>query len=309
MKPSCLVSLLAVAACASMGCATNRYAAPVGDFRDRAQATIGVLSEFYDSRNDYELQVYLNSVAANSQTKLVEVSAQGVHTPLGKPVFSPAGIKARLDALDLIGAYANRLADLASSTAPAKFHDTADLLGTNLSSLDQTFKTLGGKKDPTANAYIMPITDLIGAIGQTILEHKRDVMIKEAVDKAEGPINKILEIVKSDLDNIFSLASSTGESDNLSDLVKAYNSDAPNISFDQRQARLKQIEAAVKGRSVAAASVPSSLVTSLAEAHHALVRLARSSRKPQDFAAFNDALAAWTSRIQSAAAQLKILVM
>ncbi len=291
------------------GCAANRYAAPIGKFRDRTHSTIGVLGEFYDSRNDYELDLYLNSVASDKTQKLQGTDASGQATPLGKPAFSSAAVKARLDALDLVGVYANRLAELAGSPAPARFDDAAALLGTNLASLDTTFKTLAGEKDPTANQFVGPIGNLIGIIGQKLLERKRDQFITEAVHEATPEVRVILNQVKNDMDKIFAPLTEAGEAERLSDLVRAYNTDVGQLSFEQRQDRMKQIKAARKSRSVAMASVPSSLVTHMMEAHEAVVRLAEAkSRKVQDFSAFNDALDMWTTQIQRAAAQIKALI-
>src|SRR2546427_11689315 len=116
------------------GCAANRYQAPVSTFRDKTQQTISVLSDFYSSRNSYEIDLYLQGVAADSALPVQRVDAKGIPTPLGKPLFSPASIKARLDALNLVGAYAGRLYDLANTDAPSKFQRAETLLGQNLSS-------------------------------------------------------------------------------------------------------------------------------------------------------------------------------
>lgn len=139
--------MLACSAVAS-GCAANRYEAPVTTFRDKTQQTIGVLADFYSSRSSSEIDVYLNSAAADPSQRVEMVNDQGVPTPLGKPTFSPESIKARLDALNLIGIFANRLCNLANTTAPADFQPAATSLGTNLGSLDKTFRRLEGAKEP-----------------------------------------------------------------------------------------------------------------------------------------------------------------
>ena len=164
-------AFIAFVTCASLaGCAVNRYQAPVTTFRAQTQQTIGVLSDFYSSRNSYEIDAYLQVVAADSKLAVLETDADGKPTPLGRPVFTPASIKARLDALNLIGIYADRLYDVANSTAPTDFQNAATVLGDNLGSLEKTFKTLEGASDPTANKYVGPISTLIGTIGQMFLE-------------------------------------------------------------------------------------------------------------------------------------------
>src|SRR5688572_11829095 len=120
---------LCVAVLAASSCAINRYKVPVGDFRDKTIKSTSVLADFYATRNQYEVDLYLNEVAVDPKLELLAKNPDGTPTPFGKPVFSPESLKARLDALDLVGAYANRLADLAGSDAPAKFKDAATLLG------------------------------------------------------------------------------------------------------------------------------------------------------------------------------------
>lgn len=113
-----LFSLICAPVVIMSGCVANRYEAPAASFRDKTQQTVNILSSYYASRNSYEVHLYLQSVAADSQLPLETTDRNGAPTPLGKPVFSPASIKARLDALSLVGVYANRLYDLANSSAP-----------------------------------------------------------------------------------------------------------------------------------------------------------------------------------------------
>src|ERR1700743_53523 len=163
------------------GCTANRYAAPMGTFRSQTQQTIGVLSDFYASRNSYEIAAYLQSAAANKDLEIGEKDNQGRPTPLGAPVFSPASIKARMDALNLIGIYASKLYDLANPDKTASFSTAATTLGNNISSLSDTFEKLGHTSDPTAKNYIGLVSGLVGTIGQMFLDRKRDELITEAI--------------------------------------------------------------------------------------------------------------------------------
>jgi hypothetical protein len=290
------------------GCATNRYRVPVGSFRDDAQRTIGTLRDFYQSRNSYEVDLYLDGVAADSEQEVLTSDAAGQQTPLGKATFSPLGIAARLNALDLVGAYAGRLAALASSDAPSKFKDAASLLGTNLSSLDKTFQRLSGEADPTASKFISPIANIIGAVGEMVLEQKRDALIAAGIQKGEGPVNEVLGLVRDDMDTVFNLQVRTGEAERFATLVTAYNKDRSQLSYEQRKARLEEIKVAQRAKVAVGDAVPSALVTSMMDAHTALVELARSPRRPANFADFNDALALWASRVEYLAGQLRTLI-
>lgn len=292
------------------GCAVNRYQAPVSAFRDRTQQTIGVLGDFYSSRNSYEIDAYLQVVAADSKLEVLETDAQGQPTPLGRPVFSPASIKARLDALNLVGIYASRLYDLANTAAPASFQTSATALGDNLGSLDKTFQKLQGATDPTANKYIGPISGLIGAIGQMFLEHARDQLIKKAIADGAPQVDSILAQMRDDMDNIFSKEVVTGAKERLAILAHAYNVERSQLTFEQRTARLLEIKAATAEAAASVGSAPSNVVSSMMSAHKALVEAAASSDKarPMNLAALNSALEAWTTQIQSLAAQVKLLI-
>ena len=292
------------------GCATNRYQAPITSFQATAQQTVNVLSAFYASRNSYEIDAYLQTLAADPTLPVQTIDAQGAPTPLGKPVFSPLAIKARLDALNLVGVYASRLSDLVNSDAPAQFQSASTLLGQNFSSLDTTFQKIARTADPTAQKYAGPITSLIGTIGQMYLERKREELVAKAIKDGAPQVDTILSLVRDDMDTIFSLEVTTGASEKLAVMSVAYNNERANLSYEQRLTRLMQIKAASTEAAASVGSAPSGVVTSMLAAHHALVQLANSPPKTRitNLAQLNSALVQWTNQIQSVAAQVKILV-
>jgi hypothetical protein len=302
---TCTASILLFAC----GCAVNRYSMPVTTFRDKTQQTVGVLGDFYSSRNSYEVDLYLQTVASDNTLAVATVDGTGNPTPLGKPTFSPASIKARLDALNLVGAYATKLYDLASTDAPTKFQSAATSLGTNLSSLDMTFQSFG-VSDPTAGKYIGPITSLLGAFGKMFLEHKRDELITAAVNDGAGPVETILSLIRDDMDKIFSLQVVTGANERMATLIIAYNADRPRLTYEQRVTRLADIKAAAAEAAASVGAAPSAVVTSMMAAHKALIEAATSSakNKPKNFAAFSTALDQWATQIQSLSAQVKLLI-
>ena len=306
------MNILVALWCAAIlsGCAANRYAAPVNTFRDKTQQTIGVLSDFYSSRNSYEIDTYLHGVAADNKLEVLGTDAEGQPTPLGRPVFSPASIKARLDALNLIGIYAGRLYDLADTKAPGDFQTAATTLGANLGSLDKTFQKLEGASDPTANAYVGPISSLLGTIGQMYLEHQRDQMLQKSVSRGAPQVEAILAQMRDDMDNVFSKEVITGAKERLALLANAYNQERGKLSFEQRTARLAEIKAASAEAAASVGSAPASVVTSMMDAHKALVQAVTSSGrdKPASLAALNAALETWTTQIQSLTAQVKLLI-
>jgi hypothetical protein len=107
---------------------------------------------------------------------------------------------------------------------------------------------------------------------------------------------------------VFSLQVATGEKERFATLVAAYNRDRSKLSYEQRKSRLEEIKAAHRARTAVAGAVPSALVTSMLDAHAALVALARSPRRPANFAEFNDALELWASRVEYLSGQIRSLI-
>ena len=291
------------------GCLNNRYIAPATTFQTSTNQTVAAISAFYTSRNSYEIQLYLSEVAADPNVEVGVIDSAGQPTPLGHPVFSPASIKARLDALSLVGVYASRLYNLASTSAPADFATAATALGTNLKSLDTTFQSLG-VKDATANSYVGPISSLIGTIGKMYLNGQRNTLVREAIQNGGPQLNIILSQIKEDMDKIFSLEVITGANEQLATAVNAYNRDRKNLSYDQRIARLNEVYSLSVAVSAATSSAPSKLVSSMLDANNALLKSASASKQDRQMslASLNDALSAWVSQIQTLATQIKPLV-
>lgn len=304
------VGVLALLCCALLsGCLNNRYIAPVTTFQSSTNQTISVISAFYTSRNSYETKLYLDDIAADPTLTVAATDAEGHPTPLLKPVFSPESIKARLDALSLVGVYASRLYALANTSAPADFATATTALGTSLTTLNTTFQSLGAK-DSTANLYVGPISSLIGTIGKIYLSGKRDEQVKIAILEGGPQVNIILSQIKDDMDKIFSIEVITGANQELATKVMAYNRDRANLAYDQRVARLASIAAASDAAASATASAPSKLVAAMMEANNALLKSAAASKQEKQISltSLNDALGAWVNQIQTLAAQIKPLV-
>ena len=85
----------------------------------------------------------------------------GALTALSGGIFTAASIKARTDALTLIGLYAQRLSDLAGSDAPTQFSNNVQALGASLSRLDDTFSKINSAHDANAKTYVAPVTALV----------------------------------------------------------------------------------------------------------------------------------------------------
>lgn len=132
------------------------------------------------------------------------------------------------------------------------------------------------KADPTAAKFISPIANIVGAVGEMVLEQKRDTLIAAGIQKGEGPVNEVLGLVRDDMDTVFNPQVRTGEAERFATLVTAYNTDRSRLNYEQRKARLEEIKVAQRAKVAVGDTVPSALVTSMMDAHAALVELARS---------------------------------
>lgn len=309
MRNKRLAYVLAVLPVFGAGCTANRYLSPIGRFQANTQTSVAALKDVYRSRNDYELDLYLTSTAATPKAEILKMH-NGQPTPLGKPPFAAAAVEARLQALDLIGAYANKLHELATSGAPTGVRNATEMLGTNLTNLDKTFQRLHGEGDPTANTYIGPISKIIGAIGQMIVEAKRDKAIRDAVGQAGPEVIKILDQIDRDFEKVLVPLESTGENQRCAEMADVYNTEAKNSapSYDQRRARAEQVKAACAHTTLGPLRAKSDLITALRRSHESLVALVNSPRKPANFAEFNASLELWTVRIQDIAVQIRALI-
>jgi hypothetical protein len=291
------------------GCLTSRYLVPATRFRDTTQQTVSVLGALYSSRNSYEVALYLNDVATDPRLPIELVDKNGHTTPLGNPVFSPASVKARLDALTLVGTYAARLYDLASSQAPAQFETSAQALGSNLTALGSTFQSLDAKGDSTAIAYAAPVSALVGIVGEMYLAKRQDILITAAIEKGGPVVTTILGMLRDDMDGIFANQIVTGLNASLATLIQRYNIDRSTLSYEERKTRTAEITAVMNEEEVSMASAPASLVITMMEANNALIKLASGPSKDRqlNLAAVNSALDAWSAQIHTLVTQIKPL--
>ena len=113
------------------------------------------------------------------------------------------------------------------------------------------------------------------------------------------------------MDKIFSLEIITGSNERLATLISAYNNaDRAKLNYEQRLARLNEIEAALNEVTASTGSAPSGLVTSMMDAHKALVQEATSPPKARmnNLAALNGALQQCTTQIETLSTQIKPLI-
>ena len=133
-------------ALATAGCGNQRYRELIATFEQSVETTSAAVGTYFSELNEFERELYLQERWLNPELE-VAASDGNAPTPLVTPVFDPDSIKARMEAIRLLGVYGRRLAELAGTEAPAKFASNVEALGGNLSKLANTFGSLKHRKE------------------------------------------------------------------------------------------------------------------------------------------------------------------
>lgn len=290
------------------GCMTANFKEPITAFQqsiDTANITIGT---YYTELNQFERELYLEErLLADKKVMMLE---GGKPTPILGQTFSAESIKARTDAIALLGIYSRRLAELAGSDSPTRFAKGTKVLGENLAQLENTFKSLSESNDSTALSYTVPIGAIVGVVGQMFLESRRDEALTAAIQKGAQPVREVLDLLENDLVNIIALLRRTGTMQILADRIAYYNkliemdeykAMNPQQRYQARQKAIDDIRRAAERYEIALTFNPSGLVHGMKEAHEALVKYAQSDRKPEDLAELVSAMEVFDNRVRQIA--------
>lgn len=291
---------------ASWGCATARWAKPIGDFQASVDESVAVIGAYYEDLNAFERRMYLEKACLDPSAEVLFTDTSGKPTPLAGRVFSAASVRARLDALRLVSVYGRRLANLAGSEAPTRFANNADVLGTTLTGLSKTFEGLSGS-DSSAKAFIGPVSKLVGLVGQIVLENRRDAALTLAIKQGDEHVMAILDQVEKDLGSVVDPLRATGEKLLLAELVNDYNANRATLSRDERRRRIDRIATASDTYFKTLTANPAGLVAGMRDAHRAMVTYASSPRRPADLGEFAAALEVFANRVEAAAAGVRAI--
>ncbi len=127
------------------GCKTpGSFREPVAQFQMGTAQASTALGGYYAEMNRFERNLYLDERLYDTGLEVLATDASGQPTPLLGKVFTPESIQARMDAIALLGVYAERLVTLAGSEVPGKLPESAQPLGQQLGGLGQQLQTLAG---------------------------------------------------------------------------------------------------------------------------------------------------------------------
>jgi len=279
-------------------CVTARFTEPITSFRDCINTSSLVIGSYYAELNKFEREIYLDErlYGSTPEEMIVSLTINGQPTGLLGP-FSAESIKARTDAIVLLGTYAKRLGDLAGSDAPQQFSEGVNMLGDNLFNLQKTFEKLDGKGDSSAKNYFGPIGTIINVIGNIYLSGVRETQIKMAIEKGAPAVRNVLSLLQKDFVDVINPLQSTGLKEKLSLRMDYYNSHL-DLSFEQRKRMLAEMDAFVTRYDAAINANPANLIQTIRDAHESLVKYAGSSKEPQTLAEFISALETFKNHVQ-----------
>jgi hypothetical protein len=288
------------------GCKTpGSFREPVARFQQGTAQASTALGRYYAELNRFERDVYLDERLYDPALEVLATDASGQPTPLLGKLFSPESIQARMEAISLLGIYAERLATLAGSENPGKLPEGSKALGEQLGALGGRLETLAGQGDSSASRYVEPVTTLVGVVGSLYLENKQGEALQKGIEQGEPRVRAIIDLLEADLVGLFGLQRLTGAKQALASRVVFYNLNKGQLSLAERREVLEDIRRASEAYEALVVAHPVELARALRDAHEALLRFARSQRELESFEELSAAMGSFLSRVQTATAAVQ----
>jgi hypothetical protein len=297
---------LALALALLAGCKTpGSYREPVARFQEGNAKAGAALGQYYSQLNRFERDLYLDERLYDPGLEVLATDAAGQPTPLVGKLFSPESIQARMDAIALLGVYAERLATLAGAENAGKLPEGATALGTQLGVLGQKMQTLAGKGDATASRYVEPVTTLVGVVGSLFVEARQGQALQKGIEEGSVQVNALIDLLEKDMVEVLGPQRLTGARQALASRVMYYNLNREKLSLAERRAVLEDIRRASDEYEALVVANPVELARALRDAHDALLRFARAERKLESFEELSAAMQSFQGRVETAAAAVQ----
>lgn len=297
--------LAALALTLLQGCVSVTMREPIGTFQQGVAKAGTSLGTYYTELNRFERDLYLDERLYDPTQEVLATDAQNLPTPLLGKVFKPESIRARQDAIALLGAYADRLTSLAGNESPPQLTAGAKVAGDSLGTLVQRVSTLAKQGDSTAAKYVGPVTTLVSVLGDMYLEQRREQALELAVEKGAPQVRAIIDLVESDLVDVIQPQRLTGLKQGLAMRVAYYNDARERLTLAERREVLGDIRKAVEQYEALVVFNPTELTGALRDAHEGLVTFAKSERKARNFDEFLAVMRGFQGRIDTASEAVK----
>ncbi|MFE8603187.1 hypothetical protein [Archangium violaceum] len=297
---------LALALVLPTGCKTpGSFREPVARFQEGNTEASTALGRYYSELNRFERDLYLDERLYDTSLEVLASDAAGRPTPLVGKLFSPESIQARMDAIALLGVYAERLATLAGAENPGKLPEGSQALGTQLGTLGKQMESLAGRGDASASRYVAPVTTLVGVATSLFLEARQAAALQKGIEQGAPQVNAILDLLESDLVEVLGPQRLTGAKQALASRVMFYNLHREKLSLAERRAVLDDIRRASDTYEALVVAQPVEMARALRDAHEALLLFSRSERKVESFEELSAAMQSFQGRVQTAAAAVQ----
>lgn len=288
------------------GCKTpGSFREPVARFQQGNTEASTALGQYYSELNRFERDLYLDERLYDTSLEVLASDAAGRPTPLVGKLFSPESIQARMDAIALLGVYAERLATLAGADNPGTLPDSSQALGTQLGALGKQMETLAGKGDASASRYVEPVSTLVGVATSLFLEARQGAALQKGIEQGSAQVNAIIDLLEADLVEVLGPQRLTGAKQALASRVMFYNLHRDKLSLAERRAVLDDIRQASDTYEALVVAQPVEMARALRDAHEALLRFARSERRVESFEELSSAMQSFQGRVQTAAAAVQ----
>ncbi len=287
---------LAVSACAT----PSQYIETTGKFAEAVPPVAGAY-------RDYLTHIYY--LDADTHLRLAELDKTTKVDPLTltAPNFSAAALEARLEAVETLLLYSQALASASDLDLGGKFAEDAMAAGAAFDGLGKTIN--GFSADPTADVskFAGPISQIVGLIGQSIIEAKQAAAIRTAILDAEPAVNGLISAMEEDVRS-GSLLTLPSDAKLLAAAAIAYNTRIGKKGFAGKAQEtalnaVKQEYTSYKNTKTLEKQLEE-LFKALKKANKALVRHAKVEGEENKMAALNDALAS-VQRLSSRAEKIR----
>lgn len=265
--PLCgLLALVLTTACAP----ATLFRDPVAKFQAGVNTTAGVIQPYFVELNRVEIEYQLHNALREKQ----EWGTQHLALP-----FRPEAIRARLEALEIVSAYAKLLGDMANSRAPEELEQAAARLETNAKKLSKPLHgLLVGTDVPDFSG---PLGAVVKLVGQVAIERRRQTALTQAILTGDEPIRRIIDLLREDLAGALALRE-TALAQHQTVRLDIYNKARSGASPAELLAMMEEISR-LNGRLQTLRTIQvDSLLREMRAAHEALVTFAKSDKNPKD---------------------------
>ncbi len=268
-----------VLAALAVSCGSSQgYSRHIKTFQESYDEASPALAELYTGLNRWNRRgQWMVSVCSEPPAR----AAASDHAPPGflsytqlfEPPFRRNAIQARLDALELVGRYAQRLAELASPDGPARFAEASSSLGQRLGGLETRVRSLAGESDFTAVAE--PIGSIVSAIGHTWLEGRARAELRQSILRAGPAVLAVLDFLERDLALTVDRMHDLRTRDIVTTCAGYYNNHYATWTRQERREFLDELEEVLQLQEGYESANPARMIGAMRDAHEALVRFAR----------------------------------